>query len=298
MTETNINALCSVEAVFDGVDIEVTVEFSAGGGTFKHDELTAESREKADQHPIESITGLQSALDGKSNVGHGHDISGISGLTLADSPEFADTQITPLSVEATYTPTVWGYLVSLFTTVPKSVKEHLVKIWTIIENLKSRIGILEDSYLLKYVVPVDTTVISLTTDRYGNAFNMEEGTTYQICLRVNAFVGGQPNNINIRFNNNSNAIYAWATIITTSFQLMGSNYNGGSCLFTFTFINGEIDAIWGSNIKNSKTYFNGQQIYKGCTTALNADILTEIKLSVENANYPIPAGTVIIIKKL
>ena len=40
MTETNINALCSVEAVFDGVDIEVTVEFSAGGGTFEHDELT------------------------------------------------------------------------------------------------------------------------------------------------------------------------------------------------------------------------------------------------------------------
>jgi hypothetical protein len=81
MTETNINALCSVEAVFDGVDIEVTVEFSAGGGTFEHDELTAESRAKANQHPIPSITGLQSALDGKSNVGHGHSISDITNLT-------------------------------------------------------------------------------------------------------------------------------------------------------------------------------------------------------------------------
>lgn len=147
MTETNINALCSVEAVFDGVDIEVTVEFSAGGGTFKHDELTAESREKADQHPIESITGLQSALDGKSNVGHGHDISGISGLMLADSPEFADTQITPLSVESTYTPTVWSYLVELFTTVPKSVKEHIAKVWTVIENLKSRVTFLENNLI-------------------------------------------------------------------------------------------------------------------------------------------------------
>lgn len=148
MTETNINALCSVEAVFDGVDIEVTVEFSAGGGTFEHDELTAESRAKADQHPIESITGLQSALDGKSNVGHGHDISGISGLTLADSPEFADTQITPLSVEATYIPTVWSYLVGLFTTVPKSVKEHIVKGWTVIENLKSRVTFLENNLIV------------------------------------------------------------------------------------------------------------------------------------------------------
>ena len=44
--------------------------------------------------------------------------------------EFADTQITPLAVEATYTPTVWSYLVGLFTTVPKSVKEHIVKIWS------------------------------------------------------------------------------------------------------------------------------------------------------------------------
>jgi hypothetical protein len=68
-------------------------------------------------------------------------------LTLADSPEFADTQITPLSVEATYTPTVWSYLVGLFTTVPKSVKEHIVKGWDVIENLKSRISFLENNLI-------------------------------------------------------------------------------------------------------------------------------------------------------
>ena len=83
MTETNINALYSVEAVFDGVDIEVTVEFSAGGGTFEHDELTSESRAKADQHPISSITGLQYALDGKANSAHVHTISDVTGLQLA-----------------------------------------------------------------------------------------------------------------------------------------------------------------------------------------------------------------------
>lgn len=143
MTETNINALCSVEAVFDGVDIEVTVEFSAGGGTFKHDELTAESRAKTNQHPIPSITGLQSALDGKSNVGHGHSISDIAGLTILDAPEFADELLTPLAVEATYTSTVWTYLVELFTTVPKSVKEHIVKGWTVIQDLSSRVTALE-----------------------------------------------------------------------------------------------------------------------------------------------------------
>ena len=57
--------------------------------------------------------------------------------------EFADTQITPLAVEATYTPTVWSYLVGLFTTVPKSVKEHIVKGWTLIQDLSSRVTALE-----------------------------------------------------------------------------------------------------------------------------------------------------------
>jgi hypothetical protein len=49
--------------------------------------------------------------------------------------EFTDAQITSLSAEATYTPTVWSYLVGLFTVVPKSVKEHLIKIWTIINAI-------------------------------------------------------------------------------------------------------------------------------------------------------------------
>ena len=143
--ETNVNALCNVEAVFDGLDIEVTVEFSAGGGTFEHDELTTESRAKADQHPIPSITGLQSALDGKSNIGHGHHKESITGLTILDTPEFADELITPLALEATYTPTVWAYLVGIFTSVPKSVKAHLVKMWGNINDMAARVGILEDS---------------------------------------------------------------------------------------------------------------------------------------------------------
>lgn len=56
----------------------------------------------------------------------------IIGLKLADSPEFADELITPLALEATYTPTVWAYLVGIFTSVPKSVKSHIVKIWSIL----------------------------------------------------------------------------------------------------------------------------------------------------------------------
>ena len=260
---------------------------------------------KSNAHAIESISELSSSLNQLAeSIGEAtqaideHASSTTNPHATNVTQEFADTQITPLAVEATYTPTVWSYLVSLFTSVPKSVLQHLIKLWGVVKDLATRVGILEDSYLLKYVVPIDTALIELDTDKYDNAFNFEEGTTLQICLRVDAFVGGQPNNINIRFNNNSNAIYAWATLKTTSFQMMGANYNGCSCIFTFTVTNKEIDAFWTSNIKNSSTSFNNQQLYKGCTTALNADILTKITLSVAKISYPIPAGTVIIIKKL
>lgn len=225
MTETNINALCSVEAVFDGVDIEVTVEFSAGGGTFKHDELTAESRAKANQHPISSITGLQSALDGKansahvhtisdvtglqlaldgkSNIGHGHHKESITGLTILDTPEFADTQITSLSDEATYPASVWSYLVGLFTTVPKSVKSHIVKIW-------ERLKFIEDNVVLDYTAANAITSLTLTQDKNGNALNLVD---FDISI-----IGENVDSVNsalLTVNNNSTSIYYNGVTLTT-----------------------------------------------------------------------------------
>jgi hypothetical protein len=292
MTETNINALCSVEAVFDGVDIEVTVEFSAGGGTFKHDELTAESRAKADQHPIESITGLQSALDGKSNVGHGHDISGISGLTLADSPEFADTQITPLSVEATYTPTVWSYLVGLFTTVPKSVKSHIVKIW-------ERLGLLEDTYILKYVVPVDTTAINLTTDRYGNALNLTDITI----IADIQYTG--PSGMSLRINNINGELYRnynldpYASVkyrdrffieSSTSFILQKS-------VIELFILSNEVVLTAQTRAETATpTYVAGARGVSN-TVGMNINAITTINILSYNVANSIKAGSVILIKK-
>lgn len=227
MTETNINALCSVEAVFDGIDIEVTVEFSAGGGTFEHDELTAESRAKANQHPIPSITGLQSALDGKANSSHVHNISdvtglqsaldgkssvvehndltgrdaadvhpkeSITGLKISDSPEFADTQITPLADEATYSASVWTYLVGLFTTVPKSVKSHIVKIW-------ERLQFIEDNVVLDLITTQALTSLTITQDKNGNALNLVDFDIYVTAENVD-----NVNNALLTFNNNSSLI--------------------------------------------------------------------------------------------
>ena len=109
------------------------------------DDLSAHINAVSSSHSISQITGLQSALDGKSNIGHGHHKESITGLTILDTPEFADELITPLALEATYTPTVWAYLVGIFTSVPKSVKAHLVKMWGNINDMAARVGILEDS---------------------------------------------------------------------------------------------------------------------------------------------------------
>jgi hypothetical protein len=63
----------------DTITISSTGE--GGGGTTSHTDLT--NRDAADQHPISAITGLQTALDGKSNVGHTHVIADVTGLQTA-----------------------------------------------------------------------------------------------------------------------------------------------------------------------------------------------------------------------
>ena len=234
--ETNVNALCTVEAVFDGLDIEVTVEFSAGGGTFEHDELTNESRAKADQHPISSITGLQSALDGKansahvhtisdvtglqlaldgkSNIGHGHHKESITGLTILDTPEFADTQITSLSAEATYTPTVWAYLVSLFTTVPKSAKSHIVKIWGELSK--------KGELIVDITLQSNVSEVNISTDKFGNPLNLSGD--FQMILDLEYITSGgavAERNPYIQFNGITSVAYRFVNAYNSFWNPQG-----------------------------------------------------------------------------
>ena len=219
----------------------------------------------------------------------------LTGLTLADSPEFADTQITPLATEATYTPTVWSYLVNLFTTVPKSVKEHIVKIWGVVNNLAVRIGLLEDKYILKYVVPVDTTAINLTTDRYGNAFNFVEGDEIEIVIKAVNF--DTNNRINIKINNNANAIYYWytsasplayiATIISHSYTQNSKTY--------LSIIGNEV--IFSSFSKYLYNTTHAYSVVGGYTNGLNVQSISSINLVRSASDSLIKSGTIIIIKK-
>ena len=211
----------------------------------------------------------------------------ITGLKVTDSPEFADTQITTLAAEATYTPTVWSYLVGLFTTVPKSALQHLVKLWGVVNNLAVRVGLLEDDYILKYVVPVDTTSIDLTTDRYGNAFNFVEGDEFLVIIKAEFNVN---NRIDIRVNDISSPVYYWHSTNDTTKIITASS--GSTLQFSeaaITIVDSEI---------YYKTFYrfpsNSGQL-GGYTVGANISAITKIKLFP--ASNVIKAGTIIIIKK-
>lgn len=329
MTETNINALCSVDAVFDGVDIEVTVEFSAGGGTFEHDELTAESRAKANQHPIPSITGLQSALDGKANSSHVHNISdvtglqsaldgkssvvehndltgrdaadvhpkeSITGLKISDSPEFADTQITSLSVEATYTSTVWSYLVGLFTTVPKSALQHLIKLWTVVENLKSRVNTLETKIIADFTLPANQSVASFPEITIAN-LGIAQGQDFSIHVYFPAL----PDNsaqaaLQFRFNvvDVDATKYYSATSDTTAFTGI-SGASEGSFIMVFRWVGNKVEG-------NLTTYriTSGTRAVLVTAIGTNGTWLTAVSSFIIRTTQIVtwPAGTRIIIKKM
>ncbi len=104
---------------------------------------------------------------------------------VTTTQEFADTQITSLATEATYTPAVWAYLVGLFTTVPKSVKEHFVEQWNRIFDLNSRVGLFEDnSYLDRFKVPTK----HLVSGEYFNSAKTSGGSAGTVALAANTII--------------------------------------------------------------------------------------------------------------
>jgi hypothetical protein len=220
------------------------------------------------------------------------DKENILGIKITDSPEFADTQITPLAVEATYTPTVWSYLVGLFTTVPKSVKSHIVKIW-------ERLGLLEDQYILKYVVPVDTTAINLTADRYGNALNLTDITIIAdiqytgpsgMNLRINNIDGELYRNYNL--NPDVSVIYRDRFYIesTTSFILQKS-------VIELFILSNEVVLTAQTRGETATPTYGATARGVSNTVGMNINAITTINIFSFNGANSIKAGSVILIKK-
>ena len=214
--------------------------------------------------------------------------------------EFADTQITPLSTETTYTPTVWSYLVGLFTTVPKSALQHLVKLWGVVKDLASRVELMEDKYILKYVVPVDTTAINLTQDRYGNNFNFSEGDEIQVTFSISAWVNISTNlaRIHFRLNNLSSSIYYVQNIVALSEAVTaGTNYKTQRTRIVFTINKKEIIGLI-TNQSITSADARVSELYPFYTNGLDSITVSSIQLNLSTSNARIPSGTVILVKKL
>lgn len=164
-----------------------------------------------------------------------------------------------------------------------------------VKSLATRVGLLEDKYILKYVVPADTIAINLTTDKYGNAFNFVEGDEIIIDIKATFTSGsGLANRIWLRINN------------ITNYEL-SSNKNLGGLVSQGAGIN-ENSTYRIKIVGNRIIGISTSQCNPNTTTATgsifpfksNVDItaITRLYFSIGvEANSLIDAGTVILIKK-
>lgn len=225
----------------------------------------------------------------------------VSGLKITDSPEFASLQSTALQPE-----TDGGQIpdadYSWFKGLFSSLQDKLVFSWiyglvTLVKDAMTRIGLLEDKYILKYVVPADCTEIELTHDKYGNPFNFVEGDVIEISTSIVPFVGEGNNRLNLQVNGITSNNYLWATLLVNYFAFAGSAYYGHSGTIVLRLLGKGIVGTINSHIFFTETTYSNQT-FQIETRDIDIESINSLELFASNSQYPIPAGTEILIKKL
>lgn len=189
----------------------------------------------------------------------------IPGLKSTDSPEFADTQITPLALESTYTPTVWNYLVELFTDVPKSVLQHIVKGWTVMQNLAARISVLENKTLFEITLEKDVIQIDIV------GLSIKEGETFNFLIAAGA--GYEAGSIRLLVNDisSNNYHYAAATIYNYNVIVTGNDrycssltmtLHDGNLIGGITYARSHLGTLAGGFMQESTFDLSIQEINK------------------------------------
>jgi len=214
--------------------------------------------------------------------------------------EFADAQITALKSVTSggeIPDTDYNAFKSFFTTlIDKSVKSFIRGLIGWVRSLSERVGLLEDSYLLRYVVPVDCAFFELTTDKYGRPFNFQEGEEIEISFRIKPFPGGINSRINMRVNGIETANYNWANMYGLAhIATAGANYYGQSTVLKLKIIVGELNGYMMTmpfTDENTST-----QAYGISSQGLNLSAINSIKLWSQ-ATAVVPAGFTVLVKKL
>ena len=204
----------------------------------------------------------------------------ITGIKTADSPEFADSLITSLATQATYSASTWAYLVALFTTVPKSIKSHLVKIW-------DRIVYLESKEIASIEVTVDAATIDIVLSKSYTKIRLEAkikggGDT------------GTTRTVYIVFNNITASIYHTLTLVNQAYfvHTIGRYLNSYLNIAAISVTN-IIGVVMESHYATAADYATVSQASRNGHTSENAAFsgISKISLSLSVGNFDV--GTII-----
>lgn len=229
----------------------------------------------------------------------------IEGLKTTDSPEFLDVVIPSLKSDNSgglIPQIIYAWFKGLFPAlVDGSVKSYIIGLLTVVKDLATRVGLLEDSYLLKYVVPVNTNYIDLTLDKNGNAINIAEGETFEIIIPIRKWVNPLgTSRINLRFNGITSSIYRVGNTGLLSHMItQGSYYYNNDVRVKLTLAGGNLHGHTMAYQESPQgTFVAGIPQMYGCRTdGYSFSAINRIELLVANANE-IPAGVVILLKKI
>jgi|GEM_PF-3844874 len=196
------------------------------------------------------------------------------------------------------------------TSLQSTVSEHATSLEVIdgrVDDIEQNVTLLDgrieelendEKLILSYVVPVDASMVELTTDKYGRPFNFQEGEEIEISFRIKPFPGGFNSRINMRVNGIETANYNWAngygfTYIATA----GSNYYGQSTVLKLKIIVGELNGYMMTMPFTGENTLISTQAYGISSQGLNLSAINSIKLWSQGTTV-VPAGFTVLVKKL
>ena len=219
----------------------------------------------------------------------------ITGLKETDSPEFSSLQSKALQSATNggqIPDTDYSWFKGLFAGLQdKFIFSWIYGLIMLVKDALTRIGLLEDKYILRYVVPVDTYSIDLTTDKYGNAFNFVEGDIIEIYINLNLVeASGSPT---IRLNSINR--YVYLTAIASFFPITTAVSNMVKLIgkIDISIVNGEASIVCNTEYSYSNNTHGGL-IVIGRTNVAN---LTSINTIGFGKISGIIAGSTIVIKR-
>ncbi len=129
--------------------------------------------------------------------------------------EYAEVRVTSLKSDTaggSILAAVYNWFKGLFPAlVDGSVKSYIIGLLTVVKDLATRVGVLEDNVVLNYTTTQTITSLSITQDKNGNALNLVDFDAYIYGENVDSL-----NSAYMTINNNNNSIY-WNGVTNTMY---------------------------------------------------------------------------------